>query len=330
MLPLRHPYFLLLVGVSAAFLGSLLLGYENYSLAELWDAVTGQRLDFSYIIFELRLPRATMALFIGMSLAISGAALQLLTRNPMAAPDILSLNSAAALAVVFTILIIPTISLAGLALAALIGVCLGVALLLSLLKASGAKQSTIKLPLLGIVLSLFMAALTQAILALDEGTLEQALFWLSGSLVNREADLLLLGLPMITAGLLLLISQLRWFNLLQLDPDHAQSLGLNVSKLSKLLLIAVILMTSGSVIMAGPISFVGLIAPQIIRATQRLSPAQFLIQSAFFGALMLLVADILARFVAFPKETPVGVLTAALGAPILIFFAYKRLIGSSQ
>jgi len=331
MLALRHPYSLLLIGVTGAFLGSLLLGYEIYSPVNLWSALSGERMDFSYIIFELRLPRAVMALFIGMSLAISGAALQLLTRNPMAAPDILSLNSAAALAVVFSLLLIPSISAAGLALAALVGVSLGTILLLALLKASGARQSTIKLPLLGVVLSLFMAALTQAILALDESTLEQALFWLSGSLVNRETNLLLLGLPMITVGLLVLLSQLRWFNLLQLEPEHAHSLGLNVKKLSRLLLLAVILMTSGAVVMAGPISFVGLIAPQIIRATQQsLSPTRFLIQSALFGALMLLSADILARFVAFPKETPVGVLTAALGAPILIFFAYKRLLGGQK
>lgn len=303
--------------------GSLSVGYEFYSPREIYLAITGHRPDWLFVLVELRLPRIILALLVGSALGISGALLQQLTRNPMSSPDILGLNSAAALAVVLLLLVVPSAGASLLTIAAILGVLMACIIIGLLARAPQFNNSMLALPLLGVVLSMLFAAITQAILTMSEATMEQALFWLSGSIVDRGFDSILNGLPPWAAGIFCTLWILPQLKILLLDTDHAKSLGVNVQRLSKYILLAVILLSASAVIFAGPIGFVGLIIPHIARLLSPRSPVKMVLLSAWLGGLLMLIADIIARLAAYPEETPVGVITAIIGAPVLLFFVLK-------
>lgn len=311
---------LLLLGLG----GSVLLGYQLFSPLELWHALAGADDPNAHILREWRVPRALLAPLVGTALALAGALLQSLTRNPLAAPELIGMNAGAALAVVTLAFVAGSVGLAAISGAAL-GGALGSALLVYLVAGAEPGAAKLRLPLVGAALMLMFGALTQALLGYQESTLDQMLFWLHGSLAGRGYDMLNQGLPLLLAGLLLALLALPHLDLFLLDEPLAASLGQPVRRARWLAFGAAACLGSAAVVMAGPIPFVGLVAPHMARLLVGGRHRRLLPVAALLGALLLTLADIGARFIVYPDEAPVGALVALLGAPLFLRLLQRRL-----
>lgn len=275
------------------------------------------------IIRTVRLPRALLGVAVGASLAVAGAIMQALTRNPLAAPGILGINAGAALFVVGALFLLRLSSLSAYVWCALLGAALagGIVYALGSLGHSGA--SPLRLTIAGAAMTSLLASLTQAILTLNERTLDEMRFWLAGSIAGRDLNLALQALPFIAAGLLGALLLGRQITLLTLGDEVAQGLGQRTGLIRAAAALVVVLLAGSAVAVAGPIGFVGLIVPHLARALVGTDYRWILPHAALQGALLLVVADVAARMVIQPQEAPVGVMTALVGAPFFIYVARR-------
>ncbi|UYB56746.1 iron-dicitrate ABC transporter permease FecC [Klebsiella michiganensis] len=290
------------------------------------------------LVLNLRLPRSLVAVMLGASLAMSGALLQTLTHNPLASPSLLGINSGAALAMALTSAFSPAplamaltsafspAPLAGFSLA-LIAACGGGISWLLVMSAGGGwrqQQDRQRLILAGIALSALCMALTRMTLLLAEDRAWGILTWLAGGVSHvRWAEFwqLFPFVALITPGVFLLASAL---NLLNVSDTAAHSLGVNLPRLRLLINAAVLLLTGASVSVAGPIAFVGLLVPHLARFWAGHDHRTFLPVSALLGALFMLLADMLARALAWPGELPAGAVLALAGGPCFVWLVRRR------
>ena len=277
------------------------------------------------LVLNLRLPRSLVAVMLGASLAMSGALLQTLTHNPLASPSLLGINSGAALAMALTSAFSPA-PLAGFSLA-LIAACGGGISWLLVMSAGGGwrqQQDRQRLILAGIALSALCMALTRMTLLLAEDRAWGILTWLAGGVSHvRWAEFwqLFPFVALITPGVFLLANAL---NLLNVSDTAAHSLGVNLPRLRLLINAAVLLLTGASVSVAGPIAFVGLLVPHLARFWAGHDHRTFLPVSALLGALFMLLADMLARALAWPGELPAGAVLALAGGPCFVWLVRRR------
>ncbi|HEX7039795.1 MAG TPA: iron ABC transporter permease [Trueperaceae bacterium] len=277
------------------------------------------------ILQTVRLPRTLAGLLVGASLAVAGAIMQALTRNPLASPGILGVNAGAALAVVAAVLVLGDPPLATYALFALAGAGLAGALVYGLASAAGAGGSSpLRLALAGAVLAAFLGALTTALLLLDQNTLDQVRFWTAGSLAGRDWELLGLTAPYMLLGLALSLPLARQLTTLSLGEDVARGLGQGSAGVKLAAAASVVLLAGGAVALAGPVGFVGLVAPHLARFLVGVDYRWVLPYSALLGAALVTVGDIGARLAVRPQEIPVGVLMAVIGAPFFVYLARTR------
>lgn len=276
------------------------------------------------IIMEIRLPRAVLALVIGGILGLSGAAMQGLLRNPLAAPSLFGAPQAAAFAAVATISLGINDTLSwGLPLAAIAGAFASVILLLAV---AGRNSSLLLLILAGLAISSLAGAGTALAMNLAPNpfaALEIA-FWLLGSLEDRSSRHVLLALPFITVAAILLFSQRGAFRALTLGEEAAQSLGVDVARLRLVVILGVALGVGASVAVAGTISFIGLIAPHLMRPFVGYDPARLLAPAALTGSGLLLGADIAVRIIPSSSDIKVGVLTAIIGVPFFLYLIARE------
>lgn len=271
------------------------------------------------IVREIRLPRTLLAIIIGAMLALAGAALQGLMRNPLAAPDILGAPGAAAFGAVLAIAtgLADTLSYA-LPIAAIAMALASVAALVAL---AGPHASLSTLLLAGLALSSLAGALISLTLNLAP-SLYAALeitFWLLGSLEDRSFRHVAILLPFVAVGAYLLLSTRRSLTALSLGPDVARSSGIDVQRLTWLTLVGVAAGVGGSVAVAGVIGFVGLVVPHLIRPLVGHDPARVHIPAMLAGADLLLAADCCVRLVPANSELHIGVVTALIGVPFFIW-----------
>ncbi|WP_066426976.1 iron ABC transporter permease [Anabaena sp. 4-3] len=283
--------------------------------------------DGSYehlIIQTVRLPRSLIAILVGAALAVSGALMQGLTRNPLADPGILGIESGAALAVVATIFVFGSSSLSVLTIVALLGAA-ATAILVYCLGSLGKGGATpLNLTVAGAALTALISSLTTAILIVSQRTLEEIRFWLAGSLSGRDVNILVQVLPFVAIGLVIAFAVSRQITTMSLGEDVAKSLGQQTGWIKIVTAISVILLAGSSVAMAGPIGFIGLIVPHIIRFFIKTDYRWILPYSAVVGATLLLIADVAARILLKPQELPVGVMTALIGAPFFVYLAKSK------
>lgn len=276
------------------------------------------------IIFEIRLPRAVLALAIGGILGLGGAAMQGLLRNPLAAPSLFGAPQAAAFAAVATISLGINDTLSwGLPVAAIAGAFASVFLLLAV---AGRNSSLLLLILAGLAISSLAGAGTALAMNLAPNpfaALEIA-FWLLGSLEDRSSRHVMLALPFIAVAALLLFSRRGAFRALTLGEEAAQSLGVDVAKLRLIVIFAVALGVGASVAVAGTISFIGLIAPHLMRPLVGHDPARLLAPAALTGSALLLSADIAVRIIPSSSDIKVGVLTAIIGVPFFLYLILRE------
>jgi iron complex transport system permease protein len=323
----------LVVGLAAclAVLFVCLLASVRFGAARIgtWDVISaftdygGSEEDL--IIRTLRVPRALVATLVGAALAVAGAIIQGLTRNPLADPWILGIEAGAAFAVVCSVFLLGASSLTTYALFAFLGGAIAAVVVYSLGTLGG--MSPMKLVVAGATLATLLSSLKTAVLILNQQTLEEIRFWLAGSVAGRDLSLLLQVLPYVGAGLLLAFALGRQITALTLGDDVATGLGLRTSWLKVLCVVAVVLLAGSAVAIAGPIGFVGLVIPHLARSLVGVDYRWVLPYSALLGAMLLVSADIAARLVLRPQELPVGIMTALLGAPFFIYLVRKRIKG---
>ena len=322
----RHRVSLLLATAAAtAVFAALLLGSTPLSLARVLQGLigSGDAAD-TLVIWQIRLPRALTALLVGMSLGISGAALQGLLRNPLAEPGILGVSATASLFATFTLYygLVGSFALA-LPLAAIVGALIATALLVFAASQTG---SVVALILIGIGLSSFAAALMSLLLNLAPNPffLSDLINWTLGTVANRSFADIGLALPFMATGIGILLATAKGLSALSLGEEAASGIGLDVKRQRVLTVLGAGLASGASVSLAGAIGFVGIVAPHIVRPFVGYDPARCLLPSALLGGLIVVCADIGVRLIPTSNELKLGVIAALVGAPIFIWIAAKR------
>ena len=307
-----------------AALASLLTGYRWLSPVPILHLFSAPDPALSSFVLEYRLPRMLIAPICGAALAVAGLLLQSVTRNPLAAPDILGINAAASMCVVLALFFIPDLALSWLNLLAFLAAVGMTCLLLLLLRQIDERDSVLRLPLLGTVLSLLFSSVTQTVLTLDPATQDQALSWLTGNIAGRSVAQLMAALPWLLVAVVLIVRLLPRLDLFYLGDTQINALGFHPGRLRLMAILAGSLLVAGAVSVVGPIGFIGLLIP---RMAHFLVPHHHRIRlpvAALLGALALTLADVLARFILFPEDVPVGAVTAFIGGPVLLGLLYRR------
>jgi len=283
--------------------------------------------DHIVVVFA-RLPRVLAGLLVGAALAVAGAIMQAATNNPLASPDLLGINSGAAFAVVMAIIFLDASSSGALIWFAFAGAAVAAVAVYAASSVGPGGATPLKLALAGAVLTSFLAALTTSVLIFDKGTLDQIRLWSAGSLAGRPLSASAAIAPYILAGLAAALLFRRQVMTLSLGSDIARSVGQNAGLWRALAAAMVVLLAGSAVALAGPIGFVGLVVPHIARMVGGVDYRWVIPFSALGGALLLVVADALARYALSDQSLPVGVTMAVIGAPFFIYLARYRIGGA--
>lgn len=279
--------------------------------------------DYSFIVTTLRLPRMLVAALVGMALGVSGAIMQGLTRNPLADPGILGISAGAGVVAVTLIVVVRDVP-AGLVPVAAFGGAVTVAALIYLLAWRGG-DSPIRLILVGIGLGAICGALTTLMITFGEVyDVQRALIWLTGSVYGRSWEEFWPLLPWVVLGVPLACLLARDLNALNLGEEVARGLGVGVAWRRGLLLLTAVALAASTVAAAGTIGFVGLMAPHLARRLVGPDHTGLLPTAAVLGGLIVVAADLLGRTLFAPVELPVGLITAAVGAPFFIALLWRQ------
>ncbi|MDR4929112.1 FecCD family ABC transporter permease [Peribacillus sp. YIM B13472] len=307
---------------------SIVYGYTDTTWKMAIDAFTHFNGTNEHIVIQsVRLPRALIASAIGASLAISGVLMQTLTKNPLASPDIFGVNAGAGLAVVTGVTVFGISNLQVFTWLSFIGAAIAAISIYMIGSMGRGGLTPMKLTLAGAAMTAMVASLTQGLLVSNEALLEQVLFWLAGSVSGRSLDNLVAVLPYLVVGWGLALIMSGKMNVLSMGEDVAKGLGLNIVFLKLVLGLAIILLAGGSVAVAGPIGFIGIVVPHLTRSIVGIDHRWLIPFSGLFGAVLLIAADVISRYILMPREIPVGVMTAIIGTPFFIYIARKGFSG---
>ncbi|MBC2885875.1 iron ABC transporter permease [Ochrobactrum sp. CM-21-5] len=310
--------------VAMLFALSLLTGPAAIGMgASIKALFAGEGDSVVLVMREIRLPRALLALLIGASLGLSGAALQGYLRNPLAEPGLLGVSASASFGAVTAIysglsLLFPL----ALPLFALAGAFASVFLVKVL---AGRSAGTLAVILAGVAVTSLASALTALALNLSPNPFAamEIVFWMLGSLADRSMIHVELAAPFILVGWVMLLSLGRALDSLTLGADAAASMGVSLTRVQLLAVLGTAACVGASTAVAGAIGFVGLVVPHLLRPLVGARPSRLLVASAFGGAALLLAADVLVRLVMPGRELKLGVLTAIIGAPFFIWLVFK-------
>ncbi len=310
----------LLAGLAAAGCASLALGSLQISLEDVVGAfIDYDDSDAQAIVRDARGPRTLVALAVGGSLGAAGALIQGLTRNPLGDPGILGIEAGAAFAVVLAIFLLGISSATGFVWFAFAGAVVA-GFVVYALGATGrsAHAAPVNLAIAGAAVAALFAALTSAVIVVDAHTLNEFRFWVVGSVAGRDLDVLAVALPFIVVGLVVALLSGRALNAIALGDDVARVLGERVALTRAIVIAGFILLAGSAVAVAGPIGFVGLMAPHFARAMVGADYRWVVPYSILLGAILVLVADVIGRLVVSPREMQVGIVMAAIGVPAFI------------
>lgn len=310
--------------VAALATASLLIGPAGLGVGESLSAlVAGDGGPLTLVMREIRLPRMILAVMIGGSLGMAGAAMQGYLRNPLAEPGLIGVSGSAALGAVLAIqtglsaafaLVLPLMALGG---------ALGGVTLVMLL--AGPRGSSLTLILAGIAVSALAGALTSLVLNLSPNPFaaNEIVFWMMGSLADRSMTHVWLALPFMAVGMAILASLGRGLDALTLGEDAAEAMGVGLKRLRLQLVLGTACVVGAGTAVAGAIGFVGLVVPHILRPLVGARPSRLLWASALGGAAMVLAADIAVRLILPTQDLKLGVLTALVGAPLFLHLILK-------
>lgn len=326
--PARRALALLVVAVLLAVaLGlSLAVGSRPVDLGTVWGALTGGDVppaDRAAVV-GLRLPRTVLAVLVGAGLAVAGGLMQALTRNPLADPGILGVTSGAAFAVAMGVVLLGVTRPSGYVWFAFGGALVATLAVYLVGSAGRSNASPVQLTLAGVALSAVLTGVIGALRLADQERFAVLLTWESGSFQSRGWTVVLPVLPFVLAGLVLAAVVAGALNTLGMGEDLATALGASVGRTRVLTVVAITLLAGGATAMAGPITLVGLMVPHVVRWLVGPDQRWILGVCVLAGPVLVLLADVAARVLLWPGEVPVGVVTAFVGAPVLIALVRRR------
>ncbi len=308
---------------------SLVVGSKDVELASLWPAITAYDGSPEHVIIrDLRLPRTVTGVLVGIALGLSGALIQALTRNPLADPGILGVNAGAGFFVVLGVALfgVTTIgeyiwfSFAG-AVVATVGVYF--------IGSRGRGGATpLRLTLAGVALGAVLGGISSGMTLLRPAVFESMRSWSAGTLSNRTWEIFTAVTPFIVVGALIALALARPLNAVAMGDDTAKSLGANVTRTRAWTIVSVTLLCGAATAAAGPIGFVGLMIPHVSRWIVGPDQRWILAYTVVLSPVLLLVSDIASRLVLRPAEMQVGIITAFIGAPVLIWLIRRRKVST--
>lgn len=327
-LPLLSP-----IGVAIAllvllliFISNLAFGAANIPLEEVTRAFFANEDSTEHLIIRtVRFPRSLIAAFVGAALAVSGAIMQGITRNPLASPSILGVNAGASFAVVVVTFLFQGGDLSLYVWFAFLGAAATAVTVYVLGSLGSGGLTAINLTVAGAALTAFLSSLTSGILIVSQQTLDQIRFWLAGSLAGRDLEVFWQVLPYLSVGLLLAFALGRQLTMLSLGEEVAKGLGQQTVLVKILAAVSVVLLAGSSVAIAGPIGFIGLVIPHITRVLIGVDYRWLLPYAAIFGSILLLCADLSGRLLFQPQEIPVGLVMPLIGAPFFIHLVQSQM-----
>ncbi|MDN4068578.1 iron ABC transporter permease [Paenibacillus vini] len=329
---MRHkkilPAFILAMAPAVALLlimVSIRYGAKNMTFDTVWNAVFSfdqNSLDHQ-IVMTSRLPRAVGAMLIGAFLAISGALMQGITRNYLASPSIMGVSDGSVFAVTLFMVLMPNAHPDLNILSSLLGSAAGAAIVFGLAWAIPQGMSPVRLAILGTVIGSFLSGTASAVAAYFQLS-QKVSFWYNARLHQLDPELIKLSIPFAIAGLLLSLTLTKSVSALSLGEETAAGLGMRIWLVKGLAMLAVVILTGVSVALAGKVAFVGLIIPHIARFVSGSDYRWVIPVSGVLGGLFLTASDIIARFLNYPFETPVGVVTALFGVPFFLYLIRTR------
>ncbi|ODT82816.1 MAG: iron ABC transporter permease [Pelagibacterium sp. SCN 64-44] len=313
----------LLVG---AFLLHIAVGAKPLPIHTVIDALThfDEKIFDHVIIRNLRLPRAVIAIVVGSSLALAGALMQGVTRNPLADPALLGLTSGAAFAVVIGTALFGLTSMAIIPWVAMAGALGAAALVYVIARLVPGGATPLSLTLAGAAISAFLGAIISVTHLLNEDTFDNLRVWLTGGLAGRDITLLWYVGPWMAIGLVAGVVLASRVTVLAMGDEVAQALGVRTGLLKVQLLAVVVVLTACSVALAGPLGFIGLVIPHVVRLYVGSDYRWIVPYAALTGAVYLVSVDIVARVAIPPREISTGIITAMLGAPLFVHLVRQR------
>ncbi|MFF9409404.1 FecCD family ABC transporter permease [Streptomyces anandii] len=303
-------------------LASIAIGAKELSLAQVWHGLFQDSGTYGDVVVGERLSRTGLGLLAGAALGLSGAVLQALTRNPLAEPGILGINAGASVAVVTAITYFGVTSLSGYVWFAFLGAAAVGALVWFLGGSRGA--TPVRLALVGTAVSAALYGCLQAVMIMDGAALGRMRFWTVGSLASATQGTIAQVLPFLGAGTVLALLLARPLNAVAMGDETARALGADLNRTRALAMLAATVLSGAATAACGPIVFVGLMVPHVVRSFTGPDLRWILPYATVLSPVLLLGADVVGRIVARPAELQVGVVTAVLGGPVFILLVRRR------
>ena len=310
--------------LAALCVASVALGVRFVPLPDVLAALGGHTETVGQAAVVARLPRTALAVLVGAALALSGASMQAITRNPLADPGILGVSGGAALAVVITIVLIGVSTPGALMAAAVIGSAVAAVFVYAVGSLGSGGATPLKLTLAGAATSAAFASLVQAVLLPRTDAMESFRFWQIGGVGGATWDRIGLVAPALAVGAAICLLSARGMNALALGDDLAAGLGAHVTRTRLVSAAGAVVLCGAATAVAGPIGFVGLVIPHLCRLLVGTDHRWLLPFSAITGAGLLVAADVIGRLVARPSELDVGIVTALVGAPFFIWIVRRQ------
>ncbi|MDW4908202.1 iron chelate uptake ABC transporter family permease subunit [Streptomyces sp. ADMS] len=303
-------------------LASIAIGAKELSLEQVWHGLFQNSGTYGDVVVGERVSRTLLGVLAGAALGLSGAVLQALTRNPLADPGLLGINAGASAAVVTAITFFGVTSLNGYVWFAFLGAAAVGALVWFLGGSRGA--TPVRLALAGTAISAALYGYLQAVMITDDAALSRMRFWTVGSLASATDDTITQVLPFIVVGTVLALLLARPLNAVAMGDDTARALGANLNRTRALSMAAATVLCGAATAACGPIGFVGLMVPHVVRSFTGPDLRWILPYATVLSPVLLLGADVIGRIVARPAELQVGIVTAVIGGPVFIFLVRRR------
>lgn len=321
------PFICKLITGILAFVGmfvmAMVFGAANITLQDVWLALTsnatGEKIS---IIREIRLPREIAAIFVGAALAVSGAIMQGMTRNPLADPGLLGLTAGANAALALTLALIPSANYFSITIACFMGAAIGTIMVFGIGSIKKGGFSPFRIVLAGSAISAFLYAIAEGI-GIYSKISKNVSMWTAGGLVGTSWGQLQIIVPFIVIGILVSLFLARQLTILSLNEEVAVGLGQKTTQIKTILFMVIILLAGASVALVGNMAFIGLIVPHVVRAMVGTDYRFIIPMSAISGATFMLFADTLGRTIHSPYETPVAAIVAMMGIPFFLIIVRK-------
>ncbi|MCP3739398.1 FecCD family ABC transporter permease [Rossellomorea sp. BNER] len=321
------PFIYKLIACLLAFIGmfivAIVFGAADTTVKDVWLALTSDvKTDKISIIREIRFPREMAAIFVGAALAVSGAIMQGLTRNPLADPGLLGLTAGANAALAVTIAFFPAANYFGIMIGCFIGAAVGALMVFGIGAMKKGGFSPLRIVLAGAAVSAFLYAIAEGI-GIYFKISKDVSMWTAGGIIGTSWSQLYAIVPFITVGILISLLLSRQLTILSLSEEVAVGLGQKTIYIKSVLFIVIILLAGASVALVGNMAFIGLMVPHIVRAIVGTDYRFIIPISAILGAAFMLAADTLGRTINAPYETPIAAIVAIMGLPFFLLIVHK-------